>query len=788
MFRLSLENFKTWKSKTIYLQIQNGIVLISGESGKGKTSILQSIDFVITGKGKKIIRRGERSCMVYLNFRGIDITRTKGPNRLKVTVDDLTLEDADAQIEINKIFGVDFSMTSFIRQKSYKSFLNLTPKEKTVVIRQNCLSELNNIKENCDNEIRMTKVSIRECSIVVDQLHKVLDEVDAPLDEDELGDIGDNIRHKSENYLNKLLGSIIIKRKNRETRAIKFAENMLSTKDEKLGHEHRVKNNIFFIEAVRKVEEEIEALGPKPLSQFDLDASYTLDTLKYELDMHKKRKDYQTQLESYNNMRNDDIIYRKTRAEDIKMRIDKLIPELEEVENSDISETAVEDAKGQWLKAKKWSEWCTRECKEFYNLSIAECLSPYEKENETTFRKKTKYMCLKGAKKCPSCAATIVFDESGELTKGQYDLKDTDKEEIITKKINIADKIIKKNQKKIREISTTYTRCIKSVAEYENCYRKGKQTLDKRNDIRMKIATEKRSLTECVKENPAILRQEKKLARVKSGLMDPTLGEDDIQERIEKIKQYNQTLSRYSKGMERLQSQLKNIKDQIEEGSTEEVVRECHEKIEQIEENMNKNENERLYYANEETAVKIYLEYISKKRLYEKITSDLAEAQEKFKTENRKYSCLLRLSKVITKAESITMSNYIGTLNVYLDEYIGSFFPTTPLRVMISPFKTDSKSCVKHQITVVVYHSGEEVDVGSLSGGEYDRVQLAITMAMSRVSNSPMMMLDESISSLDETTCNSVLKGIKSNTELSKLVFIVAHQFIEGNFDAIIKI
>ena len=121
MFRLSLENFKTWKSKTIYLQIQNGIVLISGESGKGKTSILQSIDFVITGKGKKIIRRGERSCMVYLNFRGIDITRTKGPNRLKVTVDDLTLEDADAQIEINKIFGVDFSMTSFIRQKSYKS-------------------------------------------------------------------------------------------------------------------------------------------------------------------------------------------------------------------------------------------------------------------------------------------------------------------------------------------------------------------------------------------------------------------------------------------------------------------------------------------------------------------------------------------------------------------------------------------------------------------------------------------------------------------------------------------
>ena len=49
---LKLHNFKCWEKQEFNLQ-ETGIILISGKSGKGKTSILDAIYFVLFGKGKK---------------------------------------------------------------------------------------------------------------------------------------------------------------------------------------------------------------------------------------------------------------------------------------------------------------------------------------------------------------------------------------------------------------------------------------------------------------------------------------------------------------------------------------------------------------------------------------------------------------------------------------------------------------------------------------------------------------------------------------------------------------
>ena len=50
---VSISNFRCWESKKISIPNQ-GICLISGKSGKGKSSLLNSIVYGITGKGKNI--------------------------------------------------------------------------------------------------------------------------------------------------------------------------------------------------------------------------------------------------------------------------------------------------------------------------------------------------------------------------------------------------------------------------------------------------------------------------------------------------------------------------------------------------------------------------------------------------------------------------------------------------------------------------------------------------------------------------------------------------------------
>jgi ABC-type multidrug transport system fused ATPase/permease subunit len=75
-----------------------------------------------------------------------------------------------------------------------------------------------------------------------------------------------------------------------------------------------------------------------------------------------------------------------------------------------------------------------------------------------------------------------------------------------------------------------------------------------------------------------------------------------------------------------------------------------------------------------------------------------------------------------------------------------------------------------------------EADLSMLSGGELSRVVLSYTLALSEIFNSPIVMLDECTSSLDAELTSTVMDGIRKNFG-NKLVIIIAHQVIEGDFD-----
>ena len=86
----------------------------------------------------------------------------------------------------------------------------------------------------------------------------------------------------------------------------------------------------------------------------------------------------------------------------------------------------------------------------------------------------------------------------------------------------------------------------------------------------------------------------------------------------------------------------------------------------------------------------------------------------------------------------------------------------------------------------ISYQGGKFDNIDQLSGGEGDRASIALTLALKRLSSCPILMLDESLASLDldikETTINSIRENITDT------VIIIMHDGIEGIFDDVINV
>ena len=72
--KITFKNFRCYSQDTFDFG-DEGIVLLSGSSGAGKTSILLGIYFALFGTGSKIVSYGKSSCEVVLEYENMTITR-----------------------------------------------------------------------------------------------------------------------------------------------------------------------------------------------------------------------------------------------------------------------------------------------------------------------------------------------------------------------------------------------------------------------------------------------------------------------------------------------------------------------------------------------------------------------------------------------------------------------------------------------------------------------------------------------------------------------------------------
>src|SRR6185503_12610204 len=111
----------------------DGVTLLSGVSGAGKSTIFNAILFALYGVAKRPYTHGMTTCSVTLEYKrfGLTITRSSNPNNLKVVslgVDEngnsttTTYEDEPAQQFINntlKMNNDQFQISSYFDQKRH---------------------------------------------------------------------------------------------------------------------------------------------------------------------------------------------------------------------------------------------------------------------------------------------------------------------------------------------------------------------------------------------------------------------------------------------------------------------------------------------------------------------------------------------------------------------------------------------------------------------------------------------------------------------------------------------
>jgi chromosome segregation ATPase len=177
-----------------------------------------------------------------------------------------------------------------------------------------------------------------------------------------------------------------------------------------------------------------------------------------------------------------------------------------------------------------------------------------------------------------------------------------------------------------------------------------------------------------------------------------------------------------------------------------------------------------------ETSYQLHKKYTDKKQSLE---TDISEYEQLLST-------AMRFKEKIVEAETIALTNLIQTINTNVQLYLDSFFEKEPLSASISSVK-QTKNSKKSEIGIDIQYKGNPFNLQSLSGGERDRLILAFTLTLSELNNTPILLLDECVSSLDQENADLVFTCIKNYCH-NKLTILIAHQIVTGMFDEIIRL
>lgn len=157
--------------------------------------------------------------------------------------------------------------------------------------------------------------------------------------------------------------------------------------------------------------------------------------------------------------------------------------------------------------------------------------------------------------------------------------------------------------------------------------------------------------------------------------------------------------------------------------------------------------------------------------------------QESITSLQNRETTLIRLKKFINEITNHALQEMVDQVNTAVNVIVNDLF-SNGMGVQLKLFKQlKTSDKIKFEVNLCIVHRGLVYDSPNhLSGGEKDRLSLALTLALSRVSSSPVLFLDECMASINLTLRTMCLEAIKKYVP-HKTIINICHEIVEGYHD-----
>jgi exonuclease SbcC len=783
--RIRLQNIKCYTDSTFDFG-HEGLALLSGQSGKGKSTIVQGIYFALFGVGNKITTSGQTSCKVELEFDGMKIVRSKNPGKLVVNE---IYEDDAAQDMINQKFGSTFDVTGYIPQNAIKSFVLMNPQDKLMFLERFAFDDLDlsQMKTRCKEQISKKHDELISATSKIEIASELADNVEEP------EFIEFPIKVTNNNY-EKAIRNETIRFKNSNTFITRDTEIRASLMNER----HDLELYLSKLESSTNEIDDLEiALVNNDSNVIDVMTDEEVNNLNRELKSITSNRELISLNKQY---QNDSIVFNDMVAEEGKAltkELDELTTELWSEYTSEEIQESIESTEELLKDSERLDALKTRESKYKNAKSIDEIRNELEQKQVLLVRLQTQ----EGVHKCPSCSKSLRFTDSGLVVDGNVTICDeTIDKDVLKNQITILDKLLK-IRLDMAEITDSYEDAIPDAVEVKTDldYLRQYEFVNTRNDKRKGVvesAIKNKDFSQTCKQFALKLEDTKqrveKLKSRSSHTPTTDMTEVDIRSELEKDKS-NRVLQRDALSRKReIVSKLESYKSSNERLKTSHL--EKHNRISTtLDSEINKINLEIIELETKKSLHEENMRNIEKWKLmkselvkYQELQSRVQSLQETEIEKRNQYAALTTLRENIIEAESISMMNIVESINTHARVYLDEFFEDDPIIVNLLAFK-QTKKIVKAQINMEIEYKGMECDLQMMSGGEMSRIILAYTLALAEMFNTPLLLLDECTASLDQETADHVFESIRDNFN-GKLTLIVAHQVVTGTFDKTVSL
>lgn len=792
--KITLENFRCWENKSVEIGDES-LILLSGPSGTGKSTILNAINFVITGAGRNILTYGKTTCKVTLEIADIKIIRSRRPNRLIFIRKGKEYEDDTGQELINRIFGSLYSQCSYIQQDNHNTFIYMSPTDKLEFLESFAFHSVDiaSKKENIREYLRERQDDHKVAHNILVSTKEIFESMEVP----------ENVKFPAKCEKDDQ-ESVIEKYQKLEKDLLKKHQKL--EKDINQDKLDRQRHYLLEsqIEPMRQklkeyLEQEIFISGK--CQNFE-----TLDQEIYEceekLKKQKEQKERKELVEKIQEMKLSLEEMTKNEDSERKEKLKNLSKELWISDNETITRESIESLES-YLTDIIYLDKNNREKPLREDIENTERkIKKMEKEIEELGQKYNMAVVSSKVYKCPECHLHIRFEKDKLIKHDQEVLR----EDPITIESNLNKyklelqklrKSLQNSEKEWQLAQNTYEKCQEIIESYEEIrdsedikkdleeFQKYlKENLVRELEIKnLKDLGESKSIREYRKKMENL--QQKIQKYEENEILEEDNDNSNIGERYQKLLVQREEYRHLSMKIKELKKNIIGLRMEIEEIEKKlqnielKEIEELKSEFIRISEKLQKTQEINIKIEKYQMNSKIRKNWEEVKEKYEK-------SKEKETKCGKKLESIMSLRDKVLKAESIYLQALIQKLSINTNKILENFFLDNPMTIEFKTFKQGKKD-TKSQINLDIWYKNHEIDLLELSGGERDRLDLAVTIALSQTFESPLLMLDECISSLDTENFNNVLEYLKDNNAFAH-VLLVSHQANEGIFDSVINL